>query len=219
MLVIGVCGFKFSGKNTFADVLVKNFNFEVVEIASKLKRTCAEVFNLSHEFFHNPALKEANLAHPITVTTEHLVKIGSMFKADVSSAKFQQLLTRLLENEFSKPITTPRKLLQLIGTDFLRAIDSNIHLNNVEFTSDKVVVADVRFKNEAEFFCNLYKSPIVHIVRPSISLNSLHISELEIEKTAELAKYQIVNDGSLDDFISKSLDLGKSILKDYGKIK
>ena len=50
MVLIGLIGFKFSGKDTFADFLVQHYEFKKIAFATPLKRACKELFLLKEEF-------------------------------------------------------------------------------------------------------------------------------------------------------------------------
>jgi hypothetical protein len=48
-VVIAICGFKRSGKDTIADYLVKQYGYNKIKIADPLKETCSMLFGLSQE--------------------------------------------------------------------------------------------------------------------------------------------------------------------------
>src|SRR5262249_21718742 len=55
MSVIGICGRAGAGKDTAADVLVKEFGFVKVSLADPLKRICREVFAFTEEQLWGPS--------------------------------------------------------------------------------------------------------------------------------------------------------------------
>jgi dephospho-CoA kinase len=58
MVIIGIIGNKQVGKDTFADILCKHYNYKKYSFADPLKRTCKELFDLTDEQLTNPILKE-----------------------------------------------------------------------------------------------------------------------------------------------------------------
>lgn len=113
--------------------------------------------------------------------------------------------------------TTPRHILQFIGTEVFREyitkllpdIGSNFWIKNLEdrykkaLASDKntrIAVADVRFQNEADTIHKL-NGIVIKIIRPSMQSNDEHASEKSIDLVD--ADYTIINDGTLDDLYKK----------------
>lgn len=58
MVLIGLMGFKQSGKDTFADYLVRHYGFEKHAFAEPVKKICQIMFLLTKEQLDDPKLKE-----------------------------------------------------------------------------------------------------------------------------------------------------------------
>ncbi len=105
---------------------------------------------------------------------------------------------------------SPRELMQWYGTDVVRRIDKDYWvkrflnfyaLNSVKDSSVKIVVTDVRFKNEAETIRAL-GGEIIQITRPNC-IGDIHESErggFEPDKI-------VYNNGSIDELQKKLSDI------------
>jgi hypothetical protein len=58
MILIGVCGKKYSGKDTMADYLVSRYGFQKRSFAGPLKDACRHLFHFSEAQCHDPRQKE-----------------------------------------------------------------------------------------------------------------------------------------------------------------
>lgn len=110
-----------------------------------------------------------------------------------------------VEDEYWK--TTPRKLLQFVGTELFRKQFSKLcpHVKEgiwVEIvkkkllnTTDNIVISDVRFQNELDMIHNL-NGIIIKVKRPSIKKVDYHESELGIDKIKDF-DIEILNNDTL----------------------
>lgn len=104
---------------------------------------------------------------------------------------------------------TPRQLLQIFGTDFVRK-----HISD-DFWVDKfttwymsnrnsdVVVSDVRFPNEVSRIKDL-GGKVYKVIRQGLTKQDMHVSEDVDSLTVDGV---IFNDGSIDDLCAKAFDL------------
>jgi len=58
MILIGVCGKKYSGKDTMADYLVSRYGFQKRSFAGPLKDACRHLFHFSEAQCHDPRQKD-----------------------------------------------------------------------------------------------------------------------------------------------------------------
>jgi hypothetical protein len=97
---------------------------------------------------------------------------------------------------------SPRKALQLAGTDFARKmLRDDIWLAVAEkFVTDSTVIADVRFENEAEWIRNK-GGIIVHVTRPELEGREVGVSNHLSENGVQILgnDLHIINDGNLED--------------------
>jgi hypothetical protein len=101
-----------------------------------------------------------------------------------------------------------RPMLQWWGTDFKRRMFgddywiSRLNSKLCEFDPmpEVIVITDVRFLNEANYVTSL-GGKLVRIVRPSVTRSDTHPSETEQHRI--MVKFEIINDGSLEEFKDK----------------
>jgi putative protein kinase ArgK-like GTPase of G3E family len=152
----GITGEKGVGKDTFADELVVQHKGLKKSFAENLKKCCKEMFLLTDAQLNDPALKEQPDAR--------------WFGA------------------------SPRQMLQYVGTELFRnqletimpGIGNTVHLHAFELwyqenKNQNVVIADVRFLNEAELI-KRHGGIIIKIVRDNNNIYSSgdkHASEQE----------------------------------------
>jgi len=138
MVILGICGFQGAGKDTFANYLVSNHNFIKFSFAGATK----DVLNVL--FGWDRALLEGD-------TQE--------------SRKFRETEDIWWSEKLGIPNLTPRKTLQLIGTDLFRkhfnleiwvnVIEKKI-LNLLELNpNSNIIISDCRFPNEIKMLRNL----------------------------------------------------------------
>lgn len=222
MKIYGFIGPKGAGKDE-AHKLLKGMGrtYGKVSFAGPLKQICSDVFGIPLETMNDPILKEKELAKPITLDSRALRKVKKelslwvpevgedgrlLYSADAVS------LTGV-ENRIMK---TPRELLQVIGTDFIRnKVHTNWHL--LAAFGDKAMaklkedknysVTDIRFPNELKFlqdkFGDSFKA--FYIQRPEAEERldkATHPSELMVKDLREmLPKGSVLkNEGSIEDF-------------------
>ena len=163
-MIIGLCGIQGAGKDTVGDILVSEYGFIKLTFASTLKDIVSVLFSWPRDLLEG--ITEESRIWRETVDDFWTEKTG-------------------FEN------FTPRKALQLIGTDLFRIhfcndIWSNIVENKIITTlknnpKTNIVVSDCRFSNEFNLIKKFPNSYIIKVVRtPDISLNdSSHSSETE----------------------------------------
>jgi hypothetical protein len=104
-----------------------------------------------------------------------------------------------------------RLMLQKIGTDIIRnQIDQNFWVNKMKEAIDglseinqnaKIIIDDVRFKNEANLIKKYKNSVLIRVDRPSMKSASSHRSETEQDQIE--VDITILNDGALKDLEEK----------------
>ena len=127
-MIIGICGLIGSGKDTIADYLIKEHNYEKLSFADKLKDSVATMFDWDRELLDGKT---------------------------ADSRAWREEKDKYWSNETGKEIT-PRLVLQLFGTECMRnGLYDGIW---VSLTKKKIldnphtnfVIPDVRFPNEAK---------------------------------------------------------------------
>lgn len=126
-MIVGVCGFIGSGKDSIADFLVREYNFSRLSFATVLKDACASIFDWDRDVLEGRTPEHRELRE----------------KTDWWWAE------RLNIDNFS-----PRWALQRIGTELFRnQFHKDIWALAVEKRLSRytnVVISDVRFPNEID---------------------------------------------------------------------
>ena len=122
--IIALCGFEGSGKNAAAEMLQKR-GFRAVSFAYNLKRAVAVIFGWEFEMLEG-------------LTQE--------------SREWREKVDAFWSEALGIPGLTPRKTLQLIGTDVMRKFNDAIWVLSLQRTialsSDDIVITDCRFPSE-----------------------------------------------------------------------
>lgn len=232
MNLINVTGPKGCGKDTVAAELKKRKQVKaILSFADPLKTVVGEVFGLHRNLLYDADLKELALKEPITLSRKNLRELKkalpSFLNPEIDGC-FYNIDNASISGLEGQVMTTPRQLLQIIGTDFIRdRVFKDWHINaafqknflakkhkGVKFEKrDTISVTDCRFLNELEHLSDRFgKETIsIYVERPEAEaklLNDMHPSEqgmIEIKKRIEEDPngYIIVNDGTLAELHKK----------------
>lgn len=151
-MILGLCGKLGSGKDTVGDVMTSKFKFSRVSFADSLKYVCVEAFNLPVETFYDRDLKDKPFQTPLVLTYDNLMKLCDVLSQRGISIT-EENKANMIRDCLDIALTSPRHLLQYIGTDCCRKyIDDSIWLkigvSEIKKRLPNVVVTDVRFDNE-----------------------------------------------------------------------
>lgn len=185
LMVIGLIGKKYAGKDTVADYLVENYGFVKLAFAGPLKDACENVFGFSHDQLYDSKQKEITDDYWGYSPREILQIVG----------------TELFRN------TLPEHLTKFSKDIWIRSIERKIE-NMQKKGQTRFVITDVRFPNEYDFVnkFGIY-GDCWKIVRPTFNDES-NTTTHESELFAENADCETVldNSGTLDD-LYKKIDL------------
>lgn len=213
--MLGLCAQARMGKDTLADILVSKYGWRKYSFAEPIKKVINALFSWD-ERHSNGELKEVVCDVEITGTSvSAAMRVADecgLYEWDFS---LNDLLSVLYEHAFEKDSlvldkekntgrVSPRKAYQVFGTEYGRnQLDDDIWLNLAP--TGKVVIADVRFENEAAFVRK--QGVVAHIYRNTTSKvdNNSHVSEQGVR--FDLADYLVDNDGSLEDLHKEAAKL------------
>lgn len=141
-MIIGICGFIGSGKDTIADYLVNNHGFRRESFANTLKDAVSAVFGWDRTML------------------EGRTKEARAWREQVDTWWAERL---------SMPDLTPRLMLQIWGTEVCRkGFHDDIWIasleNKLRTSKDDVVISDCRFPNEIRAIKNA-GGKVVRVVR------------------------------------------------------
>ena len=170
--IIGVCGRKESGKSVIGSVC-RQYGYHVIRFAEPLKRLISQLIDVERE--NLDALKTEVKNYTFN---EDKIK----FLSDSTNIPLEFVREKIE----GKTFPTVRDLLQVIGTDLIRAYNTNWHADKVreyltsEENKDKnFVIDDVRFPNEREVIESL-GGECWFIVRTRVDNVSNHASEISL---------------------------------------
>ena len=199
-MIISLSGKKGSGKDTAADLITEEivgFDINRVSFAAKLKEVCKEVFDLTGE--------QVNGEHKETPLDEPAILGLTQKKAILRAFNLSEEYADEYEGEV---FTTPREILQYVGTDLLRNIQDDIHLKSMPIAEGAInIVTDTRFPNELEYL----KEKARDMKIPFVSINLVRGEQKEAEHVSEqdmskLCQTTIWNDESLEELRAALLE-------------
>lgn len=235
-MILGISGLSGSGKDTTADLLVKNHGFVKVSLADPLKRICRDVFNFTDEQLWGPSEKRNEIDErynrgTITLRSREEGVPDEVYPQYLSPRyALQQLGTEWGRNCYdnvwidyalrvAKSMgTPPQKSLRLIDeTEVMTGFyySARYGLKSVEdpISSKGIVIPDVRFKNEMTAIREA-GGKVIRIKRPDKETPEWnHASETEqLSVPDEWFDHVLINEGDL-------ADLGSRVLSMMNKLK
>jgi hypothetical protein len=204
-MIIGICGFQSSGKDTIADYLIKEHGFIKISFASRLKDIIAIMFGWPRD------------------------KLEGLTKED---REWREQIDPWWSQTLQMPQLTPRYVMQYFATDLFRnkfhpdiwvkIVENELNKLIEQNTEQKIVISDCRFENEINMILRL-GGKIIQVHReppywfydyrngeepPNIKL--IHRSEIEWIRCYR--DYDITNDGTIEELYEKILQVIKYIL-------
>ena len=202
-MIIGICGFIGSGKDTIADYLVNFHEFRRESFASTLKDAVSAVFGWDRTMLEGRA-KEAR--------------------------EWREQVDPWWAERLAMPTLTPRWVLQYWGTEVCRkAFHDDIWIasleNKLRNSKDHVVISDCRFPNEIQSIRNAggiiiwvkrgelpdwYNHALESNKGSNIALNELKRLKIHASETAWVGTdfdHIVENNGSMDQLYNTVNDL------------
>lgn len=201
-MIVCLSGAKRSGKDTSADVLVKQFNFEKFSLAQPIRELCSVVFEIPIEVFTDDHTKEKLFSQPIILNEAYLGHIIELVEKDWGFSVDEVAKVGMMK-QLGVEFIHPRHILQIVGTEVLRNnIDTDIFLKlaqkRIDATNKNVVIADVRFSNERDWF-KKQGATLCLVKRPTAKNGDVHSSENDLGEDSDYDTVMI-NDDSLSKF-------------------
>ena len=201
-MIIGLIGVKGSGKTTAAEYIESQIpNIKHVSFASRLKQVCSKITDQPIEYFEKQELKELEYK-PRALSHFDIIKSLEMFRVDSFGSDF---VNKFVGTEY----TSNRQLLQILGTDILRSLDNDIHINTVLNRKGNLLISDVRFANEAEAIerAGGYLIYIRNEAAESVVTVDSHESEKQVmERARHKAHFVIKNEGKFLNAFTTDID-------------
>ena len=200
-MIIGISGVARSGKDSVANILVKNYGFKKMAFADPLKRICSKVFLVPIQCFYDDNMKDMALIEPEVIDVYHIQRLVTELAEHVNITADQ--VQSLNTHGCGKELKSPREILQFVGTDLVRThikdtVWLDIFISELKKSDGHVVCSDARFENERKILKELGGINIL-VTRPTITAAAqAHSSETNLGTEAD---YDVVvkNEGSLAD--------------------
>ena len=189
MQIIGLCGYKGSGKDTFADYIVQNDNYIKIAFADYIKNALMELFDWDITSFEQNN-KEVEDTYWGTTPRMMCQQLGTDFLRIHCKDKISQKFLLPNNEEYKSSFHIKR-----INKDIIKYYNIN--------SETKIVITDIRFQDEADYVKKL-GGIVVKINRPNLKKNafSSHSSESNIDNINNI-DFQIDNSGTISQFIKK----------------
>jgi hypothetical protein len=176
--LIGIDGDKGSGKDTLAEILVRQFGFTIVPFAKPMKDMLCEVFELDSRTLNDRVLKEAPFEVPMELSRTHILRIieDLLWRGISVTPEMQADCLTMV----GLKLATPREMMQIVAHDMVREkinYDTWVNLWCKEQAKyDKVVAPDARYPNERDAI-TVRSGKNVLVLRPDLCKNDGHVSE------------------------------------------
>ena len=220
-MIIGIAGPINAGKDTFGNLLcgalsnracvtVDSFAAPIRQIAQYLgfrlerehkEQTVCRVFPCFEEELHK-------------AIEEHLGGLPDNTKAELFARTVEVLRNGhyLRSGLFDDTLEiSPRKFMQLFGTDAGRACNSSLWIEALHQRTagyDHVIITDVRFTEEANY-CNY----LIYVVRDQSDLPTDHVSEENHSELILRSDRRVYNYGSFGDLTANAAFLAKELVR------
>ena len=176
--LIGIDGDKGAGKDTLAEILIKQFGFTRLPFAQPLKSILSQVLFIAPEMFEDRVLKDSPFKVPMLLTQYHIKML--LDELELRGVKITDQAIKECMKFAGITLVSPRHLMQVFGTDMVRThigYDTWVNLWAKEQAKyDKVVAPDARFPNERDAI-TVRMGKNVLVKRPELNNADSHISE------------------------------------------
>ena len=218
-MTVGLLGNKGCGKDTVANVLVDVYGFYKTSFAKALYIEVAEAFGVTVEFLSNRGTKEECMSELILdrCTNKDFWRVAYLVTEEerrtcTGSGWFTMPTTRQL-------VLSPRKALQLWGTEYRRAEDNYYWIKKAAAETEgieRVVFSDVREHHEASYIKRRDNGIVIGMNRPNNPYyipegrgTSGHSSESQVASIAR--DVDLINDQTLDVLAARTLQIMETV--------
>jgi hypothetical protein len=228
--ILALSGEQEVGKDTFAEPLIKR-GFIQGSFAKNLKDMCIQIFDLSDFLVNHPEGKRTRFRVPRDFTSKRYRQIIKWMAKTHDISDFGLAITETERELIHRPVRetgkprkfhTAREILQFVGTDVIRRIFPDYHMDvlrmKLESTPGNWVITDARFENERAMLQEVFGATLIRIKRPGFTppdqlgsvtervelVTTKHISEVSLGSDDDY-DYVIVNSGTIEELHKESL--------------
>lgn len=179
LVLLGLSGRAGAGKDTIADYLIKDHGWSgKMSYARNLKDMIKHVFKLSEYQLMDHKGKKQPIN--ISLTPAHIGGVLTwMCRTHEASGLAGRTaeIKKFIADVKGKKFSTPREVIQFVGTDLCRMVIPTYHVDIIKQKLDKAtgswIITDVRFPNEAD----LVKDKggyLIKVERPGLETTDVH---------------------------------------------
>lgn len=174
-MIIGIDGYAGAGKDTVADMFVQR-GFTKLSFADALREATVHSTGFSLDTFIDREIKDKPFLEPLRLSTTILTKFCDYLG-------YSERTEFVIDQFTGELITSPRHLLQFLGTEVGRAsLNQSIWLDKYDEKRaglGLVVTPDCRFSNERNHIKSIIGGTVWLIKRDGTEPKGKHISELD----------------------------------------
>ena len=201
-----------SGKDLLCHAMETAYGAKTFSLATHLKRLCCEILDIKLPMFSPWDVTKLNMwKNNRGVLDEEGIELCDKsidVISDYTEFRFEDV-KQVCRGKFFRSV---RELLQLVGTDVIRAIDSSWNINktlkDIRGLPENTIVCvdDIRFPNELEAFRKA-GADSYFIIRNNAEKVSSHLSENSLSHTNFPDNMVIINNGTTEtlckEFVNK----------------
>lgn len=198
-MLIGICGFQSSGKDTIADYLIKEHGYIRFSFASALKDIISIMFGWPRDKLEGLTKEDREWREQVDYWWSRTLKMQELTPRYV----MQYFATDLFRNKFHPDI-------------WVKIVENKLN-NIIDKPNTNIVISDCRFENEINMILRLggkiiqvYRDPPYwfHKYRQGENPNEIrYIHRSEIEWIRCYRDYDIDNDGTIEELHKKVKDI------------
>lgn len=184
--VLGLNGPAGAGKDTVADYLISVYGWDAkLSFAHNLKDICKKVFFLTDEDVNLQEGKKRCFSQPKVFTQDNLNAIFSVMCRTHGHLRPLLGAKEKVRSLIGVELPTPRRILQLVGTDVCRELFPSYHVDVLikqikDSPEGRFIITDARFPNEGDVIIDVLEGFVAYVDRPAPSTDSVdrtHASE------------------------------------------
>lgn len=228
--LIGLVGHAGAGKDTVADTLCRDLGFKKIAFADRLREIVSDLFDVPLHYFLDRDKKNTPHPHLDAQYVSHKFSssdLGRWFEPVYSSLEAAShgksfnlphdiAASSIFHNLLPcGPPVTPRRALQLIGTEGFRRLLSDTVWTDCAMARARelmekgfpVVISDIRFRNEFDAV-QASGGQVVGISRPGGEESYAHASETDIALLVGMSDAALINNKTIPDLEAMVNHLG-----------
>lgn len=216
-MIMSLSGFKNSGKDTVAKILVENYGFTRIAFADTLKDMASKMYNIPRSFFDDPDKKENPiLSLPVESKDKFAEMLHSFMLGEFRDEFGNPPRSSSFSQTQSEPLYhTPRSLAILLGS-INRSVRSDFWvaqaLRQINPSYD-YVITDMRYRSELDQIVQYAKNTDQKAT--SVRIDRFDVSPSKDPSEVDLINvkmnFTLDNRGSVEDLTNKVHKLMKTI--------